>query len=211
MGPHRFNSARFVLPPHLSAIVGLPARPTELRTRKTFDVCRTRMTQCMCIDGPLRQHVASGWRSSERKKKLSNWLAASSFFQSFRCDQRRPSPISQLICQISQLIFDRNHVNASHDVPTCKVIDLWTMDRLCVRGHNGRVGGQRKWIMESENAFRFPLIPSLAVWGWTINPSYLRSTLDSPCVAVFIQENYWRLMIGCTHSSMRLARSYTNL
>ena len=78
-------------------------------------------------------------RSSEREKKLSNRPAAFSFFhkfQSFRHDRRRLSPISQLICQISQLIYDRNHVNASHDVPACKVVDLRTMDRLCVRGPN---------------------------------------------------------------------------
>ena len=73
------------------------------------------------------------WRSSEMEKKLSNRLAASSFFQSFWHDRRRQSPISQLIYQISQLIFDRSHVNASHDVSACKVIDLRTMDSLCVR------------------------------------------------------------------------------
>ena len=119
------------------------------------------------------------WRSSEREKKLSNRLAASSFLQSFRCDRRRLSPIWQLICQISQLIFDWSQLNASHDVPACKVTDLRTMDRHHVRGHNGRVGGQRKWRMESKNAFRFP---SLAVRGWTVNPFYSQSTLGSPCV-----------------------------
>ena len=72
-------------------------------------------------------------RSSEREKKLLNRLAASSFFQSFRRDRRRQFPISQLICQLSQLIFDRSHVNSSYDMPACKVIDLRTMDRLCVR------------------------------------------------------------------------------
>ena len=45
-------------------------------------------------------------RSSEREKKLSNRLAASSFFQSFRCDRRRLSPISLLICQIYQMILN---------------------------------------------------------------------------------------------------------
>ena len=91
-------------------------------------------------------------RSSEKEKKLSNRPAASSFFQNFRRDQRRQSPMSQLICQISQLVFDRSHVNASHDVPACKVIDLRTMDRLCVRGPNDRVGGQKKRRMKGENA-----------------------------------------------------------
>ena len=123
------------------------------------------------------------WRSSEREKKLSNRLAVSSFFQSFWRDRRRLSPISQLICQISQLIFDRSHVNASDDVPACKVIDLWTINRLCVRGPNVRVAGQRKQRMESENAFLFP---SLAVWGWTVNPFHSQSTFVSLCVAVFI-------------------------
>ena len=32
--------------------------------------------------------------------------------------------------------------------------------------------------------FRFP---SLAIWGWTVNPLHSRSTLGSPCVAVFIR------------------------
>ena len=95
-------------------------------------------------------------RSSEKEKKLSNWLAKSRFFQSFRRDRCQQSPISRLICQISRLIFDRSHVNASHDLPACKVIALRTMDRFCVRGPNSRVGGQRKRRMESENAFRFP-------------------------------------------------------
>ena len=99
-------------------------------------------------------------RLSEREKKLSNRQAASIFFQSFRRDRHRQCPILQLICLISELIFDRSHVNASHDVPACKVIDLRTMDRLCVRGPNGTV--QTK---ETENgrwkcSFRFP---SLAV------------------------------------------------
>ena len=99
-------------------------------------------------DDPVYVHrwaisPALRWRSSEREKRLSNRLAASSFFQSSRRNRCRLSPIQQLICQISQLIFDRSHVNASHDVPACKVpIDLRTMDRLCVHEPNGRVSGQ---------------------------------------------------------------------
>ena len=96
------------------------------------------------------------WCLSEREKKLSNRLAASSFIQSSQRDRRPQYPISQLICQISQLTFDRSHVNSSHDVPACKVIDLRTMEGLCVGGPNGRVDGQRKRGMEGENAFRFP-------------------------------------------------------
>ena len=119
---------------------------------------------------------APRWRSSEREMKLSNRLAASSFLQSFRHDRRRQSPISQLIFQISQLIFDRSHMNSSHDMPVCKVNDLLTLDILCVHGPNGRVGGQRKWRIEGENAFRFP---SLAVWGLTVIPFNSRSTLVS--------------------------------
>ena len=158
MGPQRFNSARFVLPPHLSSIVVLPARPNKPRTRKTFGVCRTQMPQC--ADGPFFPHFASA-RAKGKRSFRTNWRSLT-IFQSFQRDRRRLSPISQLICQISQLIFDQSHVNASHDVSTCKVIDLRTMDRLCVRGPNGRVSGQWKQRMENENAFRFP---SLAVWG----------------------------------------------
>ena len=86
VGWQHFISARFVLPPHLSTIVGLQACPNELRTRKTLDACRTRMPKCTCIDGPLH------WCSSEREKnlkKLLNRLAASSFFQRFRHDRHR--------------------------------------------------------------------------------------------------------------------------
>ena len=68
--------------------------------------------QCTCIDGPFCQHFAG----SRAKRKWS-----------FRTDRQRPasfrtfgapiSDISQLICQISWLIFDRSNVNASHGVP----------------------------------------------------------------------------------------------
>ena len=92
-------------------------------------------------DAPVCLHwwavsPALHWGLSEKENKLSNRPDASSFFQSFRRNWRWQSPISQLICQIFQLIFDRSHVNASHDVPACKVIDPRTMDRLCVRGPN---------------------------------------------------------------------------
>ena len=139
-------------------------------------------------DAPVCLHrwaVSPALRSclSEREKKLSNRLAVSSFFQSFRCDRRRQSPISQLICQISQLIFDRSHVNASHDVPACKVIDLRTMDRLCVRGPNGTESvdkGNREWKVRMQFSVS---ISCSRVWGWTVKS---RSTLGSRCAAVFI-------------------------
>ena len=85
-----------------------------------------------------------------------NRLAVFSFFQSCRRNRRRLSRISPRICQISKPIFDRRHVNDSHDVPACKVIDvrIRTMNKLCVRRPNSRVSGQRKWRMESENGFR---------------------------------------------------------
>ena len=122
------------------------------------------------------------WRSNEREKKLSNRLAGSRFFQSFRRHRHRLSSISQLICQISQLILDRSHVNSSHDVPTCKVIDLRTMDRLCVRGPTGRVDGQRKRRMEGENAFTVSISGSLEQ-----SISFTRERPSSvPCVEVFI-------------------------
>ena len=126
-------------------------------------------------------------------KKLLNRLAACSFFQRFRRDSRRQSPISQLNCQISQLIFDRS--NASHEVPPCKLVDLRAIDRLGVRGQSGGVRGQRKRRMECEKALRFP---SLAFWGWTGNPFYSRSTLVSPRVVVFILGAYtfWQSKIS---------------
>ena len=70
------------------------------------------------------------------------------------------------------------------------MIDLWTMDRLCVLGPNGRVGGQRngQWKLRS-NAFQFP---SLAVWGWTVNPFTRDRPSSVPCVAVFILHGHIR-------------------
>ena len=137
-------------------------------------------------DAPVYVHwravfPALRWCLSEREKKLSNRLAASSFFQSFRRHQRRQSPISQLICQLSQLIFDRSHVNSSHDVPACKVIALRT--RLCVRGPNSRVGGQRKRRMERwKMRFGFHLWQSAAEQSIPFTSDWPSSV---PCVAVF--------------------------
>ena len=93
-------------------------------------------------------------RSSEQEKKLSNRPAASCFFQSFRRVQRRQSPISQLIFQISQLIFDRSHVKASHDVPAGKVPNRSTDNgqALCAWAKRYRVGGQRKRRMKGVNS-----------------------------------------------------------
>ena len=150
VGPQRFNSGSIC-----------PSTPFERELSFTSPSKRAVESQNVWrvsnTDAPVYLHhwavsPALCSRSSEREKKLSGRPTVSSFFQSFRRDGRRQSPISQLICQISQLIFDRSHVNASHSVPTCKVIDLRTMDRLCVRGPNGRVDGQRKRRMEGENA-----------------------------------------------------------
>ena len=145
----------------LSAIVDLPARPKQAADSQTFDVYPTRMPQCTCINRPLRPHFAGAW--AKGKKKPSDRLAVSSFFQSFRRDRRRLSPISQTdlsdiptdLWSKPRELFARWHA--------CKVIDLRTMDRLCVRGPNDRVGGQRKRRMGSENAFRFPSLLSLGL------------------------------------------------
>ena len=56
--PRALIRALSVLPTHLSANLVSPARPNELRSRKTFGVCRTRMPPCVCIDGPFRPHFA---------------------------------------------------------------------------------------------------------------------------------------------------------
>ena len=53
-------------PPHLSAIVGLPARQNKLQTSKTFGVCRTLMPQCTCIDGPFCPHFAGARAKGKR-------------------------------------------------------------------------------------------------------------------------------------------------
>ena len=55
-----------------------PSKRTLAADSQHFGVCRTRMyVHQLAISPALR------WRSSERKKKLSNRLPASSFFQSF--------------------------------------------------------------------------------------------------------------------------------
>ena len=148
------------------------------------------------------------WRSSEREKKVSNRLAASSFFQSIRHHRHWQSPISQLICQISQLIFDRSHVNSSHDVTACKVIDLRTMDRLCVRGPNDRVGGQRKRRMEDVrmlfgfhlDLWQFLLLKKISgSLGRNSRSFHSRSTLTSSMRSGFHSDECltW-LMLLCT-------------
>ena len=124
MGPQRFNSGLIC-----------PSTPFERYPRFTSPSKRAADSQNFWrlsnTDAPVYVYgravfPALRWRSNEREKKLSNRLAASGFFQSFRHHRCRQSPISQLTCQISQLIFDRSHVNSSHDVPACKVIDLRT-------------------------------------------------------------------------------------
>ena len=187
--PTRVHSASFrarsVLPTHLSTNLVSPARPNELRSRKTFGVCRTRIPPCVCIDGPFRPHFtharAKGKRSFRTDRQC---LASFRAFGAIGVENLR----SQLICQISQLIFDWSHVNALHDVPAkncvpaCKVIDLRTLDRLCVVGQSTE--SVDKGIGEWKVRMQFSVsISRSRVWGWTVKS---RSTLGSPCVAVFI-------------------------
>ena len=123
--------ARFVLPPHLSANVGSPAHPNELRTRKTFGVCRTRMPQCTCMDRPFRPHFA-GARAKGKRSFRTGWQ----YLASFRTFGRSISDL-QLICQISQLICDR--MLALHDVPG-RVDNQW------MNGTMGPLTGHAWWI-----------------------------------------------------------------
>ena len=138
---------QFVLPPHFRANVGSPARPNELRTRKTFGVCRTQMPQCTCMYGPSCPHFA-GTQAKGKRNFRTNWQRLA-FFENFRRDRHGPSRISQLICQISRLIFNRSHVNASHDVPACKVIDLWTIDDFVKDGD-----GLRSCILQGRPTYK---------------------------------------------------------
>ena len=174
-----------MLPPYLCAIVGSPAAacPNEPRTCKACSVCQTRMPQCTRFDGPFSRTslVLEKMGKEAYEPTGSVWL----FFRAFSATRVENLRYHNWSVKYPKLIFDRSHVNASNDVPAWKVIDLWTMDRLCLHGPNSTVGGQRKQRMESEKAFRFP---SLAVWGWTVNHS--RSTLVSPCVAAFISGAY---------------------
>ena len=74
-------------------------------------------------DAPVYVHrmtisPALCWRSSEREKKLSNRLAASSFFQN---DSAVRSQISHWSVALSRPIFDWRHVYALHGVTACQV------------------------------------------------------------------------------------------
>ena len=101
-GPWWVHSALFrarSVPTHLSTNLVSPARPNELRSRKTFGVCRTRMPPCVCIDGPFHPHFARARAKGKR---------------SFRTDRQRPAffrpfgrSISNLqrICLIYRLIW----------------------------------------------------------------------------------------------------------
>ena len=123
------------LPPHLSATVGSPAHPNELRTRKTFGVCRTRMPQCTCIDGPFFLHFASARAKGKR---------------SFRTDCQCITFFSELSALPASTIPDLT--TDLSDIPTDlwskprelfaqrarNVIDQRTMGRLGVSGPNGR-------------------------------------------------------------------------
>ena len=68
--------ARSVLPTHLSANLVSPAGPNELRTRKTFGVCRIRMPSCVSIDGPFPSGPHFARTRAKRKR-------------SFRTDRQR--------------------------------------------------------------------------------------------------------------------------
>ena len=90
--------ARSVLPIHLSANLVSPARPNELRSRKTFGVCRTRMPPCVCIDGPFRPHFARARAKGKRSFRTDRQRLAS-----FRAFGRSISNL-QLICPIYWLV-----------------------------------------------------------------------------------------------------------
>ena len=96
-----------------------PARPNKLRTWNTFGVRRTLTHQCTCVDGPFCPHFAGAWAKGKRTSQ--NKLAVPGFFKNVRRGQFQ---ISQLICQISQLIFYRRHVHASRGVPAC-IVAKW--------------------------------------------------------------------------------------
>ena len=193
VGPQRFNSARFVLPPHLSAIVGLPARPNELQTRQTFDVCWKRMPQCTCFDGSFCPHFA-GVRAKGKRSFRTGWPRLVFFFRTLGV------PISDLTTDLSDIPTDlwlkpparfawRVRWTMKHDGfrTTCVLqtrntkhtYTIWKLEQDLkqvpqpVRTSGGGLAklGSSK-IMKIENAFPC-------------------STLLSPSVAVFIFET-WR-------------------
>ena len=112
-------------------ILGSPAHRNEMRTHKSFGISRTRMPQCKCMDGPFRPHFAGAWVKG--KRSFQNGLATPCFFPNFRRFQSW-----QVVCEISGFIFDRSHVNASHDVPTCKSYTWTKVQALCAANNRIR-------------------------------------------------------------------------
>ena len=145
--PYRIHNAifraRFVLPPHLSAIEVLPARPNEQRTRKAFGICRTRMPLCTCIDGSFfpeftgtRAQGKEAFEPTGNIQVLSKLSAPST---------STISDITTLICQITRLIFDRSRVNSSHDLPTSKVIDFHRHSRWLYIQQQSSSSSSKAW------------------------------------------------------------------
>ena len=167
VGPQRFISARFVLPPHSSAIVGFttesPALRNELQTHKTFGVCRTQMPQCTCIDGPFRPPFAGARAKGKR---------------SFRTDRQRPASFRTFGRSISDLQL------------SCRIIptDLWLKTRTHpihdVPGEKWKNGPW--WIARFPRRARFNACNTKLAWRKKqVRRPFERAAADS--------QNFWRL------------------
>ena len=112
VGPQRFISGSVVLSPNRRF-----ASPSK-RTADSQTFWRLSNT-----DAPVYVHrwaisPALRWHSSEREKKLSDRLVASSFFQNFQpVDLRSPTDLSHYPDRSNWPIFDRSHVPGLHDAP----------------------------------------------------------------------------------------------
>ena len=94
-GPWWVHSALFQALSFCRQIVGSPSPSKQAADSQNFWRLSNMDAQCTCIDGPFRLRFRGWRRSSEREKKLTNRVAASSFFQNFRpLDLRSPTDLS---------------------------------------------------------------------------------------------------------------------
>ena len=123
-GPWWVYSALFRALSFCSQIVGLPAHPNELRTQKTFGVCRTQMPQCTCIDGPFARTSLA----LERKRK-ETFEPTGSFLLLSELSASRPQ-IANWSVALSRPIFDRSQMVDSTFPTTCTLQCLQTRNSL---------------------------------------------------------------------------------
>ena len=165
-------------------MVGSPARPNELWTRKTSGTCRTRMPQCTCIDGPFCPNFAG-----DRAKEKRGFPTDRQRLASCRIFDRSISDL-QLICRIIQTDLwskPRGRWHVSHDVHTSLPANTkltWRKNRFASSSERSAANSRNLWRLKNKNAF-----------------PKIYSTLVSPCVAVFKSSKTTHYKIFSKHQS----------